>query len=207
MKYHFLFLVIPACLAASCGNDSSTSKNDQPLLGTRSLEIIEHDSKQFKDLNRNGELDLYEDWRLSPQERSKDLLQRMSLEEKVGMMLIADIKMTNEVSIMDFNVQQEGEITTAFNEEDVVVANNQFTGEPLPYPVMNNVGTTKGIIDHKLRHFIWRTTTAPADTLAKWANKVQELAESDRLGIPYYLLQIRAITSQEGLWVRRGLPR
>ena len=35
-----------------------------------------------------------------------------------------------------------------------------------------------------MRHFIWRTTTAPADTLAKWANKVQELAESDRLGIP-----------------------
>lgn len=147
MRYHFLFLAIPACLVASCGNDSSTSKNDQPLLGTRSLEIIEHDSKQFKDLNRNGELDPYEDWRLSPQERSKDLLQRMSFEEKVGMMLIADIKMTNEVSIMDFNAQQEGEITTAFNEEDVVVANNQFTGEPLPYPVMNTVGTTKGIID------------------------------------------------------------
>jgi beta-glucosidase len=175
---------ISVLVIMGCSGESQKGGGEQPYLGTRTVKIIEQDGKQFKDLNKNGELDPYEDWRLSPEERSKDLLSKMSLEEKIGMMLIADMKMTNEVSIMDFNAKQEGPITTAFNEEDIIVANNQFTGEPLPHPVMNTVGTTKGITERKLRHFIWRTTTAPADTMAKWANKVQALAESDNLGIP-----------------------
>lgn len=41
----------------------------------------------FKDLNRNGKLDPYEDWRLPPEERAKDLAGRLSLEEMSGLML------------------------------------------------------------------------------------------------------------------------
>ena len=37
----------------------------QPVLGYRSAAIITVDKLQFKDLNRNGKLDPYEDWRLS----------------------------------------------------------------------------------------------------------------------------------------------
>lgn len=184
MRLKLSTMGISVCVILGCSSESKQVGVDQPYLGTTSVQVIEQDGKQFKDLNKNGELDPYEDWRLSPEERSLDLLSRMSLEEKVGMMLIADMRMTNEISIMDFNARQTAPITTAFNEEDVIVANNQFTGEPLPYPVMNTVGTTKGIVERKLRHFIWRTTSAPADTMAKWANKVQALAESDNLGIP-----------------------
>lgn len=175
---------ISVCMIIACSGPSKPRSDEQPHLGTRTAQIIEHDGKQFKDLNGNGELDPYEDWRLSPEERSQDLLGRMSLEEKVGMMLIADIMMTNEVSIMYPLAKQNAPITTDFNEQDIVVDRNQFTGEQLTHPVMNTVGTTKGIVEHKLRHFIWRTTSAPADTMAKWANKVQALAESDNLGIP-----------------------
>ncbi|WP_262245061.1 glycoside hydrolase family 3 protein [Parapedobacter soli] len=167
-----------------CSGTSQTGGTNQPQLGMRTVKTIEQNGKQFKDLNKNGQLDPYEDWRLSSRERSQDLLQRMTLEEKAGMMLIADMMMTNEVSIMAPQVQQTGPITAEFNENDVVVDKNQFTGEPLPHPVMNTIGTTKGILEHKLRHFIWRTTSAPADTMAKWANKVQALAEDDNLGIP-----------------------
>jgi beta-glucosidase len=39
---------------------------------------------EFKDLNRNGRLDPYEDWRLPANRRAADLLGRMTLEEKVG---------------------------------------------------------------------------------------------------------------------------
>lgn len=40
----------------------------------------------WRDLNGNGVLDPYEDPRLSPTERTEDLLRRLSLEEKVGLM-------------------------------------------------------------------------------------------------------------------------
>lgn len=40
----------------------------------------------FRDLNHNGVLDPYEDARLSPEERTTDLLGRLSLAEKVGLM-------------------------------------------------------------------------------------------------------------------------
>lgn len=141
----------------------------------------------FKDLNKNGTLDGYEDWRLSSSERAKDLLARMTKEEKVGMMLIADIRMGNEPNMVSaLGMSLEGPqppITSALNEEDIVAEINQFTGEKLPYPVMSAVGTTKGINEFHLRHYILRTNTS-ADTLAKWANNVQELAEASRLGIP-----------------------
>lgn len=41
----------------------------------------------FKDLNRNGKLDPYEDWRLPVEERARDLASRLSVEEMSGLML------------------------------------------------------------------------------------------------------------------------
>ena len=40
--------------------------------------ILEKDGLKFKDLNKNGALDAYEDWRLSSEERTADLLAQMS---------------------------------------------------------------------------------------------------------------------------------
>lgn len=169
--------------SVACTSSKEKNKNNHPVLGTRTVQLIEQDGLKFKDLNKNDQLDVYEDWRLSPNERSEDLLKQMSLEEKVGMMLIADMRMANEAFMLETNAQPKT-VTSDFNEEDVVVDKNQFTGEPLPYTIMNTVGTTKGITNHKMRHFIWRTTSATADIMAQWANKVQALAEQDNLGIP-----------------------
>src|SRR5882762_5174532 len=49
--------------------------------------VLQKDGLQFKDLNRNGVLDPYEDWRLTPAQRARDLVARMTLEEKAGMMM------------------------------------------------------------------------------------------------------------------------
>lgn len=49
--------------------------------------VIRQDGLQFRDLNRNGALDPYEDRRLSPEQRARDLVARMTLEEKAGMMM------------------------------------------------------------------------------------------------------------------------
>ena len=59
----------------------------QPTLGARSAPIIQVGGKKFKDLNRDGRLEPYEDWRLSPAKRARDLVSRMTLEEKAGMMM------------------------------------------------------------------------------------------------------------------------
>ena len=45
------------------------------------------DGKEFKDLNGNGKLDPYENWQLSDDERVKDLVSQMTLEEKAGLII------------------------------------------------------------------------------------------------------------------------
>ena len=45
------------------------------------------DGDQIKDLNANGELDPYEDWRLTPEERAEDLLGRMDATQKAAQMV------------------------------------------------------------------------------------------------------------------------
>ena len=59
----------------------------QPHLGTWRIPIIEQDGLRFRDLNRSGALDPYEDWRLTPDARARDLVARMTLEEKAGTMM------------------------------------------------------------------------------------------------------------------------
>src|SRR6185503_20028493 len=48
----------------------------------------------FRDLNRNGVLDPYEDWRLAPETRARDLVRRMTLEEKAGAMMHGTVRST-----------------------------------------------------------------------------------------------------------------
>lgn len=77
-------IVAAALLSASlCGAQQST----QPVLSHRSAPVLTVDGLQFKDLNRNGKLDPYEDWRLPPQLRAQDLASRMNLGEKAGVMM------------------------------------------------------------------------------------------------------------------------
>lgn len=66
------------------------SQEGGPVLGyslNSGVEILRKDGLFFKDLNRNGAVDEYEDWRLSSEERAADLASRMSDEEIAGLML------------------------------------------------------------------------------------------------------------------------
>ena len=51
------------------------------------VSLIVKNGKAFKDMNRNGELDSYEDWRLTVDERAKNLVSQMSVEQIAGLML------------------------------------------------------------------------------------------------------------------------
>ena len=59
----------------------------QPELVARVKDIIEVDGYQFKDLNDNGELDPYEDWRLTPEERADDLISQMDIDQQAAQMV------------------------------------------------------------------------------------------------------------------------
>ncbi|MCR5077334.1 MAG: glycoside hydrolase family 3 C-terminal domain-containing protein [Prevotella sp.] len=61
-----------------------------PTLGylpTSGVRILTKDGLRFKDLNRNGRLDRYEDWRLPFDERARDLAAQLTDEEIAGLML------------------------------------------------------------------------------------------------------------------------
>ena len=49
--------------------------------------VIEQDGLFFRNLEGTGELLPYEDWRLTPEERAKDLADRLTVEEIAGLML------------------------------------------------------------------------------------------------------------------------
>src|SRR5689334_21671641 len=59
----------------------------QPQITSRNAPVIEQNGLRFRDLNRNGTLDPYEDWRLTPGARARDLVSKMTLEEKAGAMM------------------------------------------------------------------------------------------------------------------------
>ena len=56
------------------------------LSQTSGVKIIEEDGLAFKDLNQNGSLDVYEDWRKPKEERAQSLAEAMKGEEKALML-------------------------------------------------------------------------------------------------------------------------
>ena len=169
----------------------------QPTLGHRSAAIIKIGNLEFKDLNKNGTLDPYEDWRLTPQERSADLLSKMTVEQKAGFMLINTVAM-----IGARKAAEEGLVASDFNEsgggrgpggaEGAPAGrsgrNSQTTTGPTGVAgVLANMsgggGVTKFVTKFNNRHFIYRMNESARNT-AEWANKLQALCESQPLGIP-----------------------
>ncbi len=76
-----------AALALLASPVALGAQSRQPTLGSRSAPELTVGGLRFRDLNRNGALDPYEDWRLTPEARTRDLLGRMTLEEKAGTMM------------------------------------------------------------------------------------------------------------------------
>ena len=67
----------------------------QPVLTSRAAPIITVEGLRFRDLNRNGTLDIYEDWRLPAVERARNLIAQMTLAEKAGAMMHGSLPFPN----------------------------------------------------------------------------------------------------------------
>ena len=99
MNLNKYILIALAVLAVSCKNSISEKAYDQFTLVEQTkgetlgynlqsgVKIIYEDGFAFKDLNRNGKLDVYEDWRQTPQARAKDLAAQIDIEQIAGLML------------------------------------------------------------------------------------------------------------------------
>lgn len=59
---------------------------EQPELNPHSKSVIEADGYRFIDLNGNGTLDVYEDWRQDAETRAADLVGQMTAREKIAQM-------------------------------------------------------------------------------------------------------------------------
>lgn len=58
----------------------------QLTLNPHSKSVLEVDGYQFIDLNANGKLDVYEDWRQDAETRAADLVSQMTVREKIAQM-------------------------------------------------------------------------------------------------------------------------
>ena len=58
--------------------------------------ILTIDGQSYRDLNKNGKMDVYEDSRADIEDRISDLLSQMTVEEKAGTMFVSMIGMTSK---------------------------------------------------------------------------------------------------------------
>jgi beta-glucosidase len=207
-NYPLLASIILMLMTGLASCNSGKEAKPQPVLGTRSVTILEKQGLKFRDLNKNGTLDKYEDWRLSADERSKDLLSKMSVEEKAGFMLINSLNMVGsreaeasegKLAASDLSEgsggsqgagaggagqrgNRQGAPTGTGAPQGNRSGNQGMTGNRIA-GMGGSSGTTKVVKEFHNRHFILRSNESARIT-AEWANKLQELCESEPLGIP-----------------------
>src|SRR3954470_8446052 len=139
----------------------------QPLIEARAKRTISTDNLQFKDLNGSGQLDPYEDWRLPVDDRVRDLVSRMTLDEKAGLMLIDTLNpAAGGAATPQASDYVQREQMRRFIFRSVVTST----------PVQNAAGGGG-------RGGFAGAQVTPGQA-ATWTNAVQELAEGTRLGIP-----------------------
>jgi len=76
------------------------TRRNLSLLG-KEAPMLTQDDITFRDLNKNGKLDPYEDPRRPMEERVEDLLRQMTLEEKAGMLFQTMIGMNKDGTILE----------------------------------------------------------------------------------------------------------
>jgi beta-glucosidase len=145
-----------------------TNRGGQTLgyVTTSGVSLLTVDRFAFKDLNKNGALDPYEDWRLSADERAADLASRMSVEQIAGLMLY---------SAHQAIPGSRGWFPSTYN------------GQPFDESGANAWDLTDQqrdfLTNDDLRHVLITVVESPA-VAARWNNEVQALVEGIGLGIP-----------------------
>ena len=124
------------------------------LVRQKSSLVKDVEGYAYRDLNKNGKLDIYEDPRQPIEARVDDLLSQMTLEEKAGTLFINGAAVNEDGSL----------------------------DEKAGAPGFGRVAKTQ-MLEQWMNHFnLWQIPGAAA--VAKWYNNLQKFAETTRLGIP-----------------------
>jgi beta-glucosidase len=145
-------------------NEGGATLGYSPSSGVK---IIAKDRYAFKDLNKNGVVDPYEDWRLPVNARAKDLAQKMSLEAIAGLMLYS--------SHQSIPGRSRGFGSATYNGK--TFAESGALASDL------SDEQKKFLTDDHLRHVLITSVESPA-VAAQWNNNIQAFAEGLYLGIP-----------------------
>lgn len=140
--------------------------------------VIVKDGKRFKDLNRNGTLDPYEDWRLPVSKRIDDLVARMTVEEKAGLMMYASQSgfVGPNGEVMDkLGPPPPGALKSPVN----IAGVPGFDAADRPSP--------RDLILRLNVRWMGAAPSGSPSNFAQWTNGVQKIAEGSRLGIPLML--------------------
>ncbi len=132
-------------------------------------DIITEDGYAFKDFLHTGKLVPYEDWRLSYEERAKDLAARISIEDIAGLMLYSAHQMIPAV----------GPRAAVFG--GTYGGKKYEESGAAPWDLTDQ--QKKFITEDKVRHVLV-TGLESTETAVRWNNKLQALAESQGFGIP-----------------------
>ena len=172
----FLILAFVSCSGGSeqtieqYGNIEFIHHSDGPTIGysaNSGVEIIEEDGASFKDLNKNGSLDLYEDWRLSAEERAENLASLMSIEQIAGLMLYSAHQ---SIPASEGGFRGGTYNGSPLSESDA--ASSDLTDQQKQF-----------LQDDNLRHVLITSVESPA-VAAQWNNNAQAFVEGLGLGIP-----------------------
>ena len=156
-----------ACVMLTSGLTLGTATAaTQPEIGARSKPVIVVDGLRFKDGNGNGRLDPYEDWRQPVDVRAADLVARMSLEEKAGLMLI-DTLNAGCAGTMPAN----GEAYVIRERMRRFIFRNVISAAGAP---CSDAASVQGLSG----------SPVSAQQAARYTNALQALAEAQPLGIP-----------------------
>lgn len=141
-----------------------------PTLGyavASGISIITVDRYGFKDLNKNGMLDPYEDWRLRPDERARDLASRMSVEQIAGLMLYSGHQAIPGGGFGPNSGMYGGKLYAESG-----AAASDLTDQQKEF-----------LTDDNVRHVLITRVESP-EVAATWNNNAQALVEGLGLGIP-----------------------
>ena len=153
----FIILLVIGFFTYYYVKTSSQSMKDMSLLGVEAP-ILKIDGFIFRDLNKNGKLDIYEDSRAEINSRVDDLIKQMNLEEKAGSLFInmAAMNSTGKLS------------------------NVMSPSNPFSLLLESNVAM---VARKKMNHVNILQSPSP-EAMIIWNNNIQKLAERTRLGIP-----------------------
>jgi beta-glucosidase len=144
--------------------------NNQITLGystNSGVKILTKDGLPFKDLNKNGVVDVYEDWRLPVLDRAKDLASKMTVEEIAGLMLYSGHQAIPAAAGGFSRGTYGGKLFSESGAKPYDLSDQQIAF----------------LTKDNLRHVLITTVESPT-TAALWNNKAQALVEGLGKGIP-----------------------